>query len=67
MTIKDKIMIYIYHKSNEIEQDMETLQIQSRFAPLDSLDHFELMHSKARLNAWKEFIDDIYKIVINCK
>lgn len=60
-------MIYIYHKSNEIEQDMETLQFQTKFSPLDSLDHFEIMHAKTRLNAWKEFIDDIYKIVINCK
>lgn len=67
MTLKDKMMIYVYHKGNALEEEFEQIQAQCRYQPLDSLDHFELMRSKIRLNAFKEFIDEIFKIIINCK
>ena len=67
MTFKDKLMIYIYNKGNALEQEFEQIQMQCRYSPLDSLDHFELMNAKIRLNAFKEFVDELFKIIINCK
>lgn len=67
MTIRDKLMMYIYHKGNELEIEEENIALQTRFAPMDSLDHFEVMNSKIRISAWKEFLMDIYKIIVNCK
>lgn len=67
MKIKDKLIIYIYRKGNEIEQSLEEINHQVRFQPMDSLDLYEIMHRKVYLTAWKEFIDDLFKIVINCK
>lgn len=67
MTVKDKLMIYIYKKNCELEQEEESIRLQCRFMPLDSLEHFELMNSKMRISAWKEFLNDLYRIVLNCK
>ncbi len=67
MTFKDKLMIYIYKKGTQLDEEYETLNQQCRLMPLDSLEHFELMHAKTRLNAWKEFLRDLYNIVLNCK
>ena len=67
MTIKDKILIWIYNKYTQIENDSETLNYQVRYRPMDSLEHYEVMHDKIRLNAWKEFLDELFNIVLNCK
>ena len=67
MTIKDKLMIYIYRKMNELEQEEKSLLIQTRCTPMDSLDHFEMMNAKIRISAWNEFVNDLFKIVLNCK
>lgn len=67
MTVKDKMMVYIYKKSCQLESEEENIRLQTRLLPLDSLEHFELMNAKMRISAWKEFINDIYKIVLNCK
>lgn len=67
MTVKDKLIVWIYNKGNEIEQEQETIERQCRYMPLDSLDHFELMNAKIRLQAWKEFLDELFKIVLNCR
>ncbi len=67
MTIKDKIMIYIYHKLNDLESEKNEINRSLRFQPMDSLDMYELMRSEIRISAWNEFVNDIYKIIINCK
>lgn len=67
MTFKDKLTIYIYNKGNSLEEEFQQIQTQCRFSPLDSLDHFELMNAKIRLNAFKEFIDELMKIIVYCK
>lgn len=67
MTIKDKLMIYVYQKGCEIDNELEVIKLQCRHSPLDSLDHFELMHAQTRANAFKEFVDDIFRIIVNCK
>ncbi len=67
MTIKDKLMIYIYRKGSQLEQENEILTMHSRSLPFDSLEHFEAMNTKMRIAAWKEFLDEIFSIIINCK
>ena len=67
MNFKDKLMIYIYNKNNVLELESEALHNQVRFQPMDSLDHYEVMRDKIRISAWKEFLDDLYAILINCK
>ena len=67
MTIKDKLIVWIYNKGNKIEQEEETIRRQCRYMPLDSLDHFELMNAKIRLQAWKEFLAELFNIVLNCR
>ena len=60
-------MIFIYHKMNKLEDEKEQLRQQLRFHPLDSLDMYELMREDVRLSAWKEFIDELFTIIMNCK
>ncbi len=67
MSLRDKLMIYIYNKNNVLELESEALREQTRFQPMDSLDHYEVMRDKIRISAWKEFLDDLYAILINCK
>ena len=67
MTVKDKIVIWIYNKGEEIDRELEEIQIQAKYMPLDSLDHFELMNAKIRLSAWKEFLNELFKIIFYCK
>lgn len=56
MTIKDKIMIWIYHKNNKIENEREELRYNRRFYPMESLDLYEQMREQVRLDCWKEFL-----------
>lgn len=67
MTIKDKMLVYIYRKTCEIEQEEKDLKMSLRLSALDNLDHYEILLHRIRLQSWNEFIDDLYKIVINCK
>ena len=67
MTLRDKMMIYIYNKNNLLENESEALKNQIRIQQMDSLDHYEVMRDKIRISAWKEFLDELYAILINCK
>lgn len=67
MTIKDKLMIYVYRKGTDLEKEIEAYKMYSRFCPADSLEHYEYMRAIIRLEAWKEFLNDIFNIIINCK
>lgn len=63
MTFKDKIMIYIYRKLNELEEEKRALIEHRRFATMDSLDMYELMRSDIRNEAFHEFINDLFAII----
>ena len=64
MTIKDKIIMYLYHKSCRLEQEKENnIEIVRRRA-VDSLDMYEIMRSKIRISACEEILNDIYNIVL---
>lgn len=67
MTLKDKLMIYVYRKGNQIEQEEKDLKTSLRLSALDNLDHYEILLHRIKLQAWNEFINDLYNIVINCK
>lgn len=67
MTLKDKLMIFIYRKMNQLENEREQLRFQLRYQPLDSLDLYELMREDVRLSAWKEFVEELFTIIMNCK
>ena len=67
MGIKDKLIIYIYNKGNELEQEEKDLKTSLRMSALDNLDHYEILLHRIRIQAWNEFIQDLYRIVINCK
>lgn len=67
MTLKDKLIIYIYNKGNELEQEEKDLKTSLRMSALDNLDHYEILLHRIRIQAWNEFIQDLYRIVINCK
>lgn len=67
MTLKDKLMVYVYRKGNHIEQEESDLKTSLRLSALDNLDHYEILLHRIRLETWNEFIKDLYNIVINCK
>ncbi|MBR4072895.1 MAG: hypothetical protein IKK24_03025 [Clostridia bacterium] len=64
MTLKDRLIIYTYNKSNRIEAESEHLKHSIRYRAMDSLDMYELMLDKIRISAWNEFLDELYSIVI---
>ncbi len=67
MTLRDKLMIYVYRKMNELELDKDTLTKMKYQRVMDSLDYYELMRADIRVQCWNEFLKDIYNIVINGK
>lgn len=67
MTLKDKLMIYVYNKGNQLEEEEKDLKTNLRLSVLDNLDHYEILLQRIRIQAWNEFIKDLYNIVINCK
>lgn len=67
MGIKDKLIIYVYNKGNELEQEEKDLKTSLRMSTLDNLDHYEILLHRIRIQAWNEFINYLYRIVINCK
>ena len=67
MTIKDKLMIYVYHKGNEIDEELETYKAYARYRTPDGLEHYEYMRAMIRLETWKEILNDLYKLIINCR
>ena len=67
MKVKDKLLIYIYRKKCILEQEEKDLKTTLRLSALDNLDHYEILLHRIRLQAWNEFINDIYRIVLDCK
>lgn len=67
MNLRDKLMIYIYRKGTQIEDEEKDLKTSLRLSALDNLDHFEILLHRVRLQAFNEFLTDLYSILINCK
>lgn len=67
MTIKDKLMIYIYKKSCFYEQQKKDLDYKRRYFPMDSLDIYETMRQDIEIECFENFLLELYQIVLNCK
>ena len=67
MNLRDKLMIYIYTKGTKIEQEEDDLKTSLRLSALDNLDHYEILLHRIRIQAFNEFLTDLYNILINCK
>lgn len=65
MTTKDRIIVYLYNKTNEIENEKRLMDDSRRYRPMTSLDLYEVMRQDVRVQCWNEFLDDVMKIVIN--
>lgn len=66
MTFKDKIIIYLYNKGNELEVEKESVKNQRRYEVMDSLDLYENMRADIRIEALNEIIRDLIRILVFC-
>ena len=67
MTVKDKLMIYVYRKGCELEERKKEISYHRKYQPCDSLDLYEIMRQNIEIECFNEILDDIYRIVLNCK
>lgn len=49
MTLKDKLMVYVYRKGNQIEQEERDLKTSLWLSALDNLDHYEILQAKRQI------------------
>lgn len=67
MTIKDKLMIYIYRKSCVYEQQKKDLLYRRQHYPMDSLDMYEIMRQDIEIECFENLLQELYQVVLNCK
>lgn len=53
-----------YNKQNKLENESKELREMLRLHAMDDLDIYEIMRHRARLQAWNEFVDELYRIVL---
>lgn len=63
MTLRDKLIVYVYNKMNSLENDKVYLREQRRYHTMDSLDLYENMRAEIRVDAWDEFMRDLFRII----
>lgn len=63
MTTKDKIIVYLYNKGNQVEGDFEEHTHYMRFHKLDEVDYLESIIRKVRKDTVKEIVDDLMKLL----
>lgn len=66
MTLKDKLIIYVHNKGTQLENEKNELKYQRHFNIMDSLDIYENMRADIRIDAFNEFVQEIFKIIMNC-
>lgn len=59
MTFKDKLIIYLYNKQNQLELEAENSRNFARFHRCDQIDYLECIIADTRKNLVQEIIDDI--------
>lgn len=67
MTLRDKLLIYVCRKSNEIEAEEKELKNFLFYSALDNLDHYEILLHRIRLQSWNEFVKDLTNILLYCE
>lgn len=65
MTSKDKVIIYLYNKSCQLEVEKKEMDYNRRYRPMDSLDMYEIMRSDIRIQCWNEFVDELMRVVLS--
>ena len=65
MSLRDRLICYVYNKSNRLDSEKETILQQRRYQAMDSLDMYENMRSDIRIEAWNEFVQDLLRIILN--
>ena len=65
MNIKNKVIIYLYNKSNQFEIEKQQINEIRRYRPLDSFDYYEILRSEIKIECWNEFIDDLMRIIVH--
>ena len=65
MSLKDKLIVYIYNKTNQLEQERSELKYSLRHRPTDELDLYEILVDRIRVEVWDEYIRDLYNIVFH--
>lgn len=63
MKLRDRLLIYLVRKMNQIENDRKELRLNLRSRPMDSLDIYENLRMEIYLEAWDEFTNDLYRII----
>lgn len=59
MTLKDKLLVYVYNKSLLIEEDYKQLDLNTRYRKQDACDHLEHIIAITRMDAFNEFMQDL--------
>lgn len=63
MKLRDRLLIYLVRKIDQIENDRKELRLNLRSRPMDSLDVYENLRMEIYLEAWDEFTNDLYCII----
>lgn len=63
MKLRDRLLIYLVRKIDQIENDRKELRLNLRSRPMDSLDVYENLRMEIYLEAWDEFTNDLYRII----
>ncbi len=66
MTLKDKLIQYVYTKGTQLENEKNDLKFQRNYMVMDSLDIFENMRADIRIEAFNEFIQELFRILMYC-
>lgn len=67
MSIKDKLMMYIYKKSCIYEQQKKDMDYRRKYYPMDSLDMYETMRQDIEIECYENLLSELYQLVLNCK
>lgn len=59
MTIKDKIIIYLYNKQNQIDDEFLLHENYFKFRKKDEIDYLECIVQKARKDLMSEIVKDL--------
>lgn len=66
MTLKDKLILYVHNKGTQLENEKNDLKYQRHYMSMDSLDIFENMRADIRIEAFNEFVKDLFRIIMYC-
>lgn len=63
MTLKDKLLVYIYNKCDRLDDDYRQLELNTRYRKMDECDHLEFIIAKVRRDSFNEFYLDLLNIL----